>query len=692
MKKGFLKCIAVIMVVLMTAVYMPVADITELFTVEASAASYSGSLGGNVKWSYDSSNKTVVVSGSGTMGNYGSTPGDFTKYRAALVGYIYRQATKIVINNGVTSIGNYAFKDFQKVTEVSIPNSVTSIGNSAFEGCSALTKVTMSNSVKSIGTNSFKNTKYSAVTLPDTLSSIGSGAFSGVSGLKITCNYGTYAYEYCVKNSVSCAFPQNKLLAEANLDVAEKQVVVKLKMVYNKANFNAGNFTLTYSNSVVPESTETVYTNENGIAVAAVHENGKINFAVMAQTYVPYSTSVGVCVYDFGEIRFNVADQQDNAAFTFESKVLMMNNAKTTINAASASVGLHVYSDTVLTPATCKETGTMLKGCSVCGRGDEVEIPVDANNHKGETKIVDVKESNCKDKGYTGDIICLDCNAVISKGNVIGATGNHDYNAVVTDATCTAEGFTTYTCKVCGDSYQADKTPVKAHDYNAVVTEATCAAEGFTTYTCKVCGDSYQADKTPVKDHDYNIVVTAPTCTEGGFSVYTCKTCSDTATKDITEALNHDFDANGECSRCDETIDVSISFKDAVYVVDNEAKIVYVKKTVKSGEMLADVVSGNWVVCDSEGTALAEDKQVVTCNVIKAEKSDLAYTISILGDVNCDGKVNALDARSVLRVAAQLDEKTEVFVIAGDCDGKAGISAMDARIILRVGAQMQTFA
>ena len=654
MKKGFLKCIAVIMVVLMTAVYMPVSDITELFAVEASAASYSGSLGGNVKWSYDSKDKTVVISGSGTMGNYGSTPGDFTKYRAALVGYIYRQATKIVINNGVTSIGNYAFSNFQKVTEVSIPNSVTSIGNSAFEGCSALTKVTMSNSVKTINGNAFKNTKYSAVTLPDTVTSIGNGAFSGVSGIKITCNYGTYAYEYCLKNSINCAFPQNKLIADASLDVVNKQVVVKLKMVYNKANFNAGNFTLTYSNSVIPESTETVYTIENGIAVAAVHENGKINFAVMAENYVPYSTSVGVCVYDFGEIRFNVADQQDNAVFTFESKVLMMNNAKTSINAASASVGLHVYSDTVLTPATCKETGTMLKGCSVCGRGDEVEIPVDANNHKGETKIVDVKEATCKEKGYTGDIICLDCNAVVSKGNVIGASGNHEYNTVVTEATCTAEGFTTYTCKVCGDSYQADKTPVKAHDYN--------------------------------------IVVTAPTCTEGGFSVYTCKTCSDTSTKDITEALNHDFDANGECSRCDETIDVSISFKDAVYVVDNEAKIVYVKKTVKSGEMLADVVSGNWIVCDSEGTALAEDKQVVTCNVIKAEKSDLAYTISILGDVNCDGKVNALDARSVLRVAAQLDEKTEVFVIAGDCDGKAGISAMDARIILRVGAQMQTFA
>ncbi len=691
MKKGFLKCIAVIMVVLMTAVYMPVSDITELFAVEASAASYSGSLGGNVKWSYDSKDKTVVISGSGTMGNYGSTPGDFTKYRAALVGYIYRQATKIVINNGVTSIGNYAFSNFQKVTEVSIPNSVTSIGNSAFEGCSALTKVTMSNSVKTINGNAFKNTKYSAVTLPDTVTSIGSGAFSGVSGLKITCNYGTYAYEYCLKNSINCAFPQNKLIADASLDVVNKQVVVKLKMVYNKANFNAGNFTLTYSNSVVPESTETVYNSEKGIAVAAVHESGKINFAVMAENYVPYSTSIGVCVYDFGEIRFNVADQQDNAVFTFESKVLMMNNAKTSINAASASVGLHVYSDTVLTPATCKETGTMLKGCSVCGRGDEVEIPVDANNHKGETKIVDVKEATCKEKGYTGDIICLDCNAVVSKGNVIGASGNHEYNKVVTDATCTAEGFTTYTCKVCGDSYEADKTPVKEHNYNKTVTAATCTAEGYTTYTCKDCGDSYQADKTPVADHDYNVVVTAPTCTEGGFSVYTCKVCSDTATKDITEAQGHDFDENGECSRCDEKIDVSISFNDDAYVVNNETKTVYVKKSVKSGEMLGAVVSGNWVINDSKGTALAEDKQVVTGCVIKAEKSDLAYTISIFGDVNCDGKVNALDARAVLRVAAQLDAKTDIIVLAGDCDGKAGISAMDARLILRVGAQIQTF-
>ena len=41
------------------------------------------------------------------------------------------------------------------------------------------------------------------------------------------------------------------------------------------------------------------------------------------------------------------------------------------------------------------------------------------------------------------------------------------------------------------------------HDYNAVKTPATCTAQGFTTYTCSKCGDSYVSDYTAKNDHDY---------------------------------------------------------------------------------------------------------------------------------------------------------------------------------------------
>ena len=65
------------------------------------------------------------------------------------------EITKLVIPDGVTSIGSYAFEGCSGLTSVTIPNSVTSIGSSAFSGCSGLTSVTIGNSVTSIGSTIF---------------------------------------------------------------------------------------------------------------------------------------------------------------------------------------------------------------------------------------------------------------------------------------------------------------------------------------------------------------------------------------------------------------------------------------------------------------------------------------------------------------------------------------------------------
>ncbi len=768
MKKGFFRIVAVVMVVLMTAVYMPVADITDMFAVEASAASYDGGLGGNVRWSYNSSNKTVVVSGSGNMSNYSSTPGDFTKYRAALVAKIYKHATKIEIKDGVTSIGNNVFRDFEKVSQVIIPASVTSIGQSAFEGCSSLSSVSLPSNLKTIGAYAFKNTKFATVKMPDSLTSIGSNAFAGVSGFNVVCNYGTYAFNYCVNNSIPCKFPENKFIVDAKLDAANKQVNVNVKMVYNKADFNAGNFTLSYNSAVSPVSTDTVYKSENGVTTAVVHNSGKASIAVMAQTFVPYSTKIGVCAYDFGTYTFNINGQADKAEFSFTCDALMMNESKTTLSGAAASADLHIFTESVEKEANCKQTGTKVTVCSVCGLRTETDIPVNPANHINGTKTINASPADCGNAGYTGDVVCNDCGAVLTKGTDVPATGAHDYDSVVTGATCTKEGYTTYTCKVCGHTYDGDKTPVKAHDYKTVVTEATCTKEGYTTYTCKVCGHSYEGDKTPVKahdyekvvteatctkeghttytckvcghsyegdktpvkahdyekvvteatckdkgfttytckvckysyvddetpvgDHKYDTVVTEPTCTAGGYTTYTCSACGDSYKGDFTSQLGHDFDANGECTRCDETTVISITFKDNTGIsVDNENKVIIIAKTLNVSDVKANIASGEWIVNDSKGNVAEDTKAVTTGSVIKAAKADIAYSVVILGDVNGDGRVNASDARTALRAASKLETLAGLAEIAANCDGKARITAADARLILRVGAKLQTF-
>ena len=92
--------------------------------------------------------------------------------------------TEVTIPNSVTSIGNSSFHGCTGLTEVTIPNSVTSIGNYAFGGCTGLTEVTIPNSVKSIGSHAFSNcTGLTEVTIPDSVTSIGSSAFSNCTGL-----------------------------------------------------------------------------------------------------------------------------------------------------------------------------------------------------------------------------------------------------------------------------------------------------------------------------------------------------------------------------------------------------------------------------------------------------------------------------------------------------------------------------
>ena len=107
--------------------------------------------------------------------------------------------TDLVINDGVMSIGAYAFSGCSGLASVTIPDSVTSIGSYAFKDCSNLTGVSIPDSVTSIGTGAFVGCRLSPdsdgfviagstlysyhgdcseVTVPDSVTTIWGMAFS----------------------------------------------------------------------------------------------------------------------------------------------------------------------------------------------------------------------------------------------------------------------------------------------------------------------------------------------------------------------------------------------------------------------------------------------------------------------------------------------------------------------------------
>ena len=137
-------------------------------------ADASGKCGEYVTYSFVSSTGTLTISGTGAMNDYSYSDAPWH----------YLSIKKVVINNGVTSIGDYAFYECEGLTNVTIPNSVKSIEYKAFYGCTGLTSVTIPNSVKSIGEGAFTVCSgLTSVTIPNSVTSIGLGAFSHCTGL-----------------------------------------------------------------------------------------------------------------------------------------------------------------------------------------------------------------------------------------------------------------------------------------------------------------------------------------------------------------------------------------------------------------------------------------------------------------------------------------------------------------------------
>ena len=146
-------------------------------TASVSGDTYYGECGENVTWSLSTTTNTLTISGKGAMANYTSADAPLKPYKD----YV----KTVVIEDGVTSIGEFAFEGCTSLASITIPDSVTSIGDYAFEGCRSLASITIPDSVTSIGDYAFYGCRsLASMTIPDSVTSIGYDAFSGCTSLK----------------------------------------------------------------------------------------------------------------------------------------------------------------------------------------------------------------------------------------------------------------------------------------------------------------------------------------------------------------------------------------------------------------------------------------------------------------------------------------------------------------------------
>lgn len=96
----------------------------------------------------------------------------------------------VVLPDGVSTLGNYAFNKCASLATVSLGNSLTAIGNYAFSDCEKLESVTFGSALETIGERAFASAKISSLVLPATVKTIGVWAFYNNPLTAITFNDG----------------------------------------------------------------------------------------------------------------------------------------------------------------------------------------------------------------------------------------------------------------------------------------------------------------------------------------------------------------------------------------------------------------------------------------------------------------------------------------------------------------------
>ncbi|MCR5811164.1 MAG: leucine-rich repeat domain-containing protein, partial [Lachnospiraceae bacterium] len=136
---------------------------------------WSGTCGTNLTWTLEDG--VLTISGTGNMTNYSSaSPAPWYTVRDNI--------ESVVINEGVSYIGPYAFSGCSSMTGISLASSVTGIGPSAFSSCSELTEIDLPAGITSINNSVFYNcSSLTHITIPATVTSISSGAFDGCTSL-----------------------------------------------------------------------------------------------------------------------------------------------------------------------------------------------------------------------------------------------------------------------------------------------------------------------------------------------------------------------------------------------------------------------------------------------------------------------------------------------------------------------------
>ena len=491
-----------VLAVLMIASLLPATALAA--DVVASGTCGAEGNGSNLTWTLDSEG-VLTISGSGDMYNYGSSdfsaPWDGSRSRVK----------SVVIADGVTSIGEYAFFYCESLTSVTIPDSVTSIGKYAFFCCTSLTSVTIPDSVTSIGRFAFSNcTSLTSVTIPDSVTSIGE-----------------YAFYYC-KSLTSMTIPDSVTSISSSTFASCTSL----------------------TSVTIPNS------------VTSIGEYAFYDCKSLTSVTIPGSvTSIGLYAFASCTSLTGIWVAEGNSHYANDASGVLFNKDKTTLVQCPGAFAAYTIPDSV--------TSIGDNTFDHCTSLTSVTIP------DGVTSIGWRAFSNCTsltDVYYAGSKAQWKAISISSTGNDDLLTANihynyvshtHSYKDVVTAPTCTEKGYTTHTC-ACGDSYVDTYTDPLGHDLkDDAAVAATCTTAGTTAGKhCTRCDYKEGMETIAALGHDLkDDAAVAATCTTAGTTAGKhCTRCDYKEGMETIAALGHAWDEGTVTKEATETTQGSMTY------------------------------------------------------------------------------------------------------------------------------------
>ena len=208
-------------------------------------------------------------------------------------------------------------------------------------------------------------------------------------------------------------------------------------------------------------------------------------------------------------------------------------------------VCVHALGDwVVLSEATCQNGVVYGKVCALCGEAIEVKIGAELGKHAYKAVVT---APTCTAQGYT-IYTCSTCEHSYID-NYVSALGHTEVVDSAVEPTCTETGLTEGKhCSVCGEVLVAQETVgALGHKAGEIVVENNVAPDCENTGSydnviyCTVCNEELSRESVTVDalGHSYETVVTAPTCTAQGHTTYTCSVCEHSYVDNYVSALGH---------------------------------------------------------------------------------------------------------------------------------------------------------